>query len=159
MKRSLGVIAAVFLASVACHYPPPPTNNQNVNVNVFGPSGGPGVVTPAPGTAPAKVNLGCFGMVGSGPSECAALLADYNGSVGTKGTLDATPLDANGLKVNGLSVEGWQAAPLGGICTITGETSGPDGFNPEIELTDVGCCSVSVVVAGVPGGPRKFCAS
>jgi len=126
-------------------------NNTNNNGEPAPPTGSP---TPAPG-AVAVVHLGCFGMEdpnGAPLDECGAGLETYIAPAGSEGTLDATPIDAQGNKVHNLSVEGWTSS---GDCTLTGETNGPDGFNPTIHI-NLGNCVVTVRVAGVTGGPRLF---
>lgn len=127
--------------------------NTNTNTQGGGPTPG-ATPTPAPGSV-SRVALGCFGMVdpnGAPLEECGANLETYMAPAGSEGTLDATPYDAAGNKAHGLSVEGWTVS---GPCTLRGDTVGPDGFNPEIEIGP-GNCVVTVRVAGVTGGPRLF---
>ena len=161
MRRRIEAGVLVALAAVltfGCSPEVPDINVSTIVNNIFG-QGGTGGPSDVPGGAtPAEVKLGCFGMTapGGGPlPDCSAGLAQYDAPVGTKGILNATPKDAQGLDIHGLSVESWTVA--GSACSVTGEDSGPDGFTPDIELVEAGCCAVAVRVAGVTGGPRTFC--
>jgi hypothetical protein len=159
MKRTavLGLVAAALLGA-ACDDDDgqiPTITIINTQTIHPGQNGGPfPSPIPSPG-AVARVTLGCFGMQdpnGLVLPECGAGLETYFAPAGSKGTLDATPLDAQGGKVHNLSVEAWFYS---GACVLTGETSGPDGFNPTIQI-NAGNCVVTVRVAGVVGGPRLF---